>query len=46
MMLYDDLVTDDDLVVMTLGTPMGRAGSTNAMKIVRVGNEFGRFKQA
>jgi len=46
MMLYDDLVTDDDLVVMTLGTPMGRAGSTNAMKIVRVGNEFGRFEQA
>ena len=45
MMLYDNLVTDDDLVVISLGTPMGKAGGTNAMKIVRVGNEFGRFKQ-
>jgi len=45
VMLYDNLVTDDDLVVMSLGTPMGKAGNTNAMKIVRVGDEFGRFKQ-
>ncbi len=42
LMLYDNLVTDDDLVIMTLGTPMGKAGGTNAMKIVRVGEVFDR----
>jgi len=34
VMLYDKLVAEDDLVVMTFGTPMGEAGSTNTMKIV------------
>ncbi len=38
MMLYDGLVDHDDLVVMTLGTPMGQAGATNTLKIVRVGD--------
>jgi len=42
VMLYDDLVKDEDLVIMTLGTPMGKAGGTNAMKIVRVGEVFDR----
>jgi len=42
IMLYDELVTDSDLVIMTLGTPMGKAGGTNAMKIVRVGEVFDR----
>jgi len=42
LMLYDNLVTDNDLVIMTLGTPMGKAGGTNAMKIVRVGEVFDR----
>jgi len=42
VMLYDHLVKDDDLVIMTLGTPMGKAGGTNAMKIVRVGEVFDR----
>ncbi|RMG90931.1 MAG: pyruvate kinase [Zetaproteobacteria bacterium] len=42
VMLHDDLVSPDDLVVMTLGTPMGQAGSTNTMKIVRVGDCFGQ----
>jgi len=40
MMLYDGLVTHDDLVIMTLGTPMGEAGRTNALKVVRVGDVF------
>ncbi|MDQ6998425.1 MAG: pyruvate kinase [Mariprofundus sp.] len=40
MMLYDKLVTEEDLVIMTLGTPMGAAGGTNTMKIVRVGEVF------
>lgn len=34
----EGIVTEGDLVVMTLGTPMGRAGSTNTMKIVQVEN--------
>ncbi len=37
VMLHDELVCDDDLVVMTLGTPMGKAGGTNTLKIVKVG---------
>ncbi|MCF7820976.1 MAG: pyruvate kinase, partial [Mariprofundaceae bacterium] len=40
MMLYDKLVEKDDLIIMTLGTPMGKAGGTNTMKIVRVGEVF------
>ncbi|RMH62514.1 MAG: pyruvate kinase [Zetaproteobacteria bacterium] len=38
MMLYDNLVDTDDMVVMTLGTPMGHSGSTNTMKIIKVGD--------
>lgn len=40
LMLYDKLVSHDDLVVISLGTPMGKAGGTNTMKIVRVGDVF------
>jgi len=40
MMLNDELVSEEDLVIMTLGTPMGEAGGTNTMKIVRVGEVF------
>ncbi len=40
MMLHDKLVQNDDLVIVTLGTPMGQAGGTNTMKIVRVGEVF------
>jgi pyruvate kinase len=29
-----------DMVVLTVGEPMGQAGGTNAMKIVRVGDPF------
>jgi len=36
MMHKDGLVNKGDMVVMTMGTPMGRAGSTNTMKLVRV----------
>ena len=38
MMLYDELVAHNDLVLMTLGTPMGHAGKTNTLKIVHVGD--------
>jgi len=40
VMLYDKLVEPDDLVVMTLGTPMGAAGATNTMKIVHASSVF------
>lgn len=36
MMHKDGLVNKGDMIVMTMGTPMGRAGSTNTMKMVRV----------
>jgi len=40
VMLHDKLVSHDDLIIMTLGTPMGHAGGTNAMKIIHVGNSL------
>jgi len=36
MMLNDGLVKPGDMVVMTLGTPMGKAGATNTLKIVKI----------
>jgi len=36
MMLQDGLVKRGEMVVMTLGTPMGKAGATNTMKIVKI----------
>ncbi len=30
-------VKDGDLIVLTIGEPIGKAGGTNTMKIVRVG---------
>ncbi len=36
MLKRDGLVATGDLIVMTLGTPMGKAGATNTMKIVEV----------
>jgi pyruvate kinase len=31
------VVKDGDLIVLTIGEPIGKAGGTNTMKIVRVG---------
>lgn len=31
-------VRDEDLIIMTIGEPVGKAGGTNTMKIVRVGS--------
>jgi len=41
VMLYDELISEHDLVVMTFGTPMGTAGSTNTLKIVQADRIFG-----
>ena len=38
VMLHDRLVKHDDLVLMTMGTPMGKSGGTNTLKIVPVGD--------
>ena len=35
--LYPELVARGDLIVITIGEPIGKAGGTNSMKIVRVG---------
>jgi pyruvate kinase len=40
-MLYSKLVRDHDLIVITAGVPIGVAGSTNMMKIHRVGEARG-----
>jgi pyruvate kinase len=38
VMLYDKLIEHEDIVLMTLGTPMGKSGGTNTMKVVHVGD--------
>jgi len=40
LMLAHDIVGEDSLVAMTMGTPMGQAGATNMMKIVRAGDHL------
>jgi len=37
-LLADGLAKEDDWIVFTFGTPMGKAGSTNALEIGRVGD--------
>ena len=37
VMVSNGVVKDGDLIVLTIGEPIGKAGGTNTMKIVRVG---------
>ena len=37
VLVKSGVVKDGDLIVLTLGEPIGKAGGTNTMKIVRVG---------
>ena len=37
LLLEKGQVQTDDLIVLTIGEPMGKSGGTNALKIVRVG---------
>jgi len=39
-MLTDGIAKEDDLIIMTFGTPMGESGGTNAMKIIHVGEDL------
>ena len=42
MLKADGIVEDGDIIVLTIGEPIGKAGGTNTMKIVRVGETYGR----
>ena len=37
VLVRQGVVTDGDLIVLTIGEPIGKAGGTNTMKIVKVG---------
>ena len=37
LLMKEGFVRKGDLIVVTWGSPMGQAGGTNALKIVRVG---------
>jgi len=37
VLVDNDVVKDGDLIVLTIGEPIGKAGGTNTMKIVKVG---------
>jgi pyruvate kinase len=37
VLVKNDVVQAGDLIVLTIGEPIGKAGGTNTMKIVRVG---------
>jgi len=37
VLLQNGVVQDGDLIVLTIGEPIGKAGGTNTMKIVKVG---------
>ena len=38
LMLENGLVKNGDLVVITVGEPVGKSGGTNNLKIVRIGS--------
>jgi pyruvate kinase len=40
-LLHRDVIRNGDLIIMTIGEPVGKAGGTNTMKIVRVGENEG-----
>ena len=37
VLIENGVVKDGDLIVLTIGEPIGKAGGTNTMKIVKVG---------
>ena len=38
MLVENGVVQEGDLIVLTIGEPIGKPGGTNTMKIVRVGD--------
>jgi pyruvate kinase len=39
VLVRNGVVRKGDLIVLTIGEPIGKAGGTNTMKIVRVGEQ-------
>ena len=39
VLVDNEVVKDGDLIVLTIGEPIGKSGGTNTMKIVRVGEQ-------
>jgi pyruvate kinase len=37
VLVENGVVKDGDLIVLTIGEPIGKSGGTNTMKIVKVG---------
>jgi pyruvate kinase len=42
VLVANGVVTPGDLIVLTIGEPIGKSGGTNTMKIVKVGEQRGR----
>ncbi len=42
VMVANGAVKPGDLIVLTIGEPIGKSGGTNTMKIVKVGEHRGR----
>ena len=40
VLVENNVVKEGDLIVLTIGEPIGKAGGTNTMKIVRVGEHL------
>jgi len=40
VLVKNDVVQAGDLIVLTIGEPIGKAGGTNTMKIVKVGEHL------
>ena len=43
VLVQNGVVKDGDLIVITIGEPIGAAGGTNTMKIVRIGENRRRL---
>jgi pyruvate kinase len=46
LLMREGVVRKGDLIVVTWGSPMGQAGGTNALKIVRVGDRENFMKES
>jgi pyruvate kinase len=42
VLVANGVVKPGDLIVLTIGEPIGKSGGTNTMKIVKVGEHRGR----
>ncbi len=44
VLVANEVVKPGDLIVLTIGEPIGKSGGTNTMKIVKVGEQRGRVR--